>query len=103
MSDNYPTEDELKRLREWDFNDMRGWFDFAKSVGNYWPDDHYWTEEPDGTIHVSTGGWSGNEDIIDAMSENFICWTQCWQVHRRGGHYEFKLPVTAAAQKETTK
>jgi hypothetical protein len=92
MSGDYPTEDELECLRKWDFSDMRGWFDFAKKVGNYWPSDLFWTEHPAGTFHISTAGWSGNEDIIGAMQENFICWTQTWQSHRRGGHYLFELP-----------
>jgi hypothetical protein len=95
MSGEYPTDEELQQLRDWDFNDMRGWFDFAQSIGNYWPDDHFWSEEPPGTFHISTGGWSGNEDIISAMSDNFICWTQTWKVHRRGGHYEFELPAVS--------
>ena len=90
---DYPTDEELQRLREWDdFNDLRGWLEFAKEVGNYWPEDHFWTEDPGGIFHISTGGWSGNEDIIGAMQENSICWTQTWVSHHRGGHYEFKLP-----------
>jgi hypothetical protein len=73
---------------------MRGWLEFAKEIGNYWPDDLYWDEDPPGTFHVSTGGWSGNEEIIGAMQDNFICWTQCWKNHSRGGHYIFELPKT---------
>lgn len=90
--DNYPTDDELQRIREWDALDPRGWFDFIQSVGNYWPEDWYWDETTDtgATVyHVSTGGWSGNEDIIRAMKENFVLWSMNWESHRRGGHYTF--------------
>jgi len=90
---NYPTDEELAQLREWDLHDPRGWLEFAKSIGNYWPDDSYWGEDPPGTLHVSTGGWSGNEEIIDAMQEAQwgLLWHQVWESHRRGGHYTFDL------------
>jgi hypothetical protein len=96
LSGDYPTDEELQKLRDWNFRDMRGWFDFAQDVGQYWPDDPpwYWAEDPPGTFHISTAGWSGNEDIIRAMQDNFICWTQTWVSHHRGGHYVFKLPDT---------
>jgi hypothetical protein len=92
MSQDYPTDEDLKRLREWDdFKDPEGWFALAKKAGMYWPDDDYWAEDPAGTYHISTGGWSGNEDIISAMSDNFVMWTSTWVSHRRGGHYEFVI------------
>lgn len=88
MSRDYPSDDDLKRLREWDAADADGWFAFAKEVGNYWPDDQYW-DEVDGRYYISTGGWSGNEDIIAAMRENFVLWHMWWESLRRGGHYSF--------------
>lgn len=39
--------------------------------------------------HVSTGGWSDNEKIIDAMRGNTIFWFLYWEQSRRGGHYIF--------------
>ena len=90
MSD-YPSEEALKRIREWsDFSNPHGWFDLIQESGNYWPDDSYWDREGN-VYHISTGGWSGNEEILDAMGDNFIMWTQTWRVHRRGGHYEFEV------------
>jgi acid stress-induced BolA-like protein IbaG/YrbA len=39
-----------------------------------------------------TGGWSGNDEIIDAMRSNQIFWHQCWESTHRGGKYVFELP-----------
>ena len=88
MSDHdYPTEDELQRLRDWPVSDPRGWLGYAQSL--WWAAGWGWPElecDP-----VSTGGWSGNESIIEAMREN-VLWAVCWENTRAGGHYTFKLP-----------
>jgi hypothetical protein len=94
MSDDYPTEEELARIKAWPFADSRGWFDFIKSI--WWMPDWGWREK-DGEFSVSTGGWSGNEDIIGAMGENVVLWSLTWQSNRRGGHYEFKLGPQVSA------
>jgi hypothetical protein len=100
MSD-YPTEDELQAIRVWPVDDLLGWFAHIKSTGNYWPAEAFGWSEFDSVddfkrqvrvYHISTGGWSGNEEIIDAMRENTMCWILTWQEHRRGGHYAFSVP-----------
>lgn len=100
-NDGYPTDEELDRIRTWTGTDWRDWFAFIKSAGKYWPGDDPWGwTEFDGkddfgkairVYHVSTGGWSGNEDIIAAMRENWIGWSMTWMEHRRGGHYRFNV------------
>ena len=87
----YPTEEQLQAIRDWPGDRLPGWFEYIKDAGKYWPDDDYWTQEGL-TYHISTAGWSGNEDILGAMQDNFACWSQTWDSHRRGGHYVFKLP-----------
>lgn len=81
----YPTEEELERIRTWPATDHLGLMEYVESLWEY-PDffnrdGHNWL--------VSTGGWSGNEDIIDAMRENTIFWSLRWYSSRRGGHYQF--------------
>jgi hypothetical protein len=86
---DYPSDDELKKIEAWppggDFADL---MEFAKSI--WWMADWGWHQK--GPIYkVSTGGWSGNEEIIGAMQKNFIFWSQCWRVHRTGGHFVFRI------------
>lgn len=103
MKKDYPDEEDLKLIREWNMEDLEGWIDFVLSL--WWMDYGVsWTKrrvKPKGLpspdfdyykLTMSTGGWSGNESIIDAMSQNFM-WHIIYWSHRRGGHYVFEVPV----------
>ena len=46
-------------------------------------------ERVDNTWELVTGGWSGNESIIQALRDNVLFWALCWQLSKRGGYYEF--------------
>jgi hypothetical protein len=90
----YPSDDDLEKIREWDYNDVEGLFEFIKSL---WCYPHLFETrcylEDDSKITkyiVSTGGWSGNESIISALEGNVIVWITCWVESRRGGHYIFE-------------
>lgn len=100
--DGYPTDEELTRIREWKpepWNDWRPAFEFIR--GCWWASAWGWHELPmtnedgEAIIHyaISTGGWSGNEEIIDAMRDNFLLWSLNWINHRRGGHFVFEVKV----------
>lgn len=96
--DGYPTDKELTQIREWPLTDLLGWFAFIKCC--WWAPDWGWRQYDgrDGDrweriYQISTGGWSGNEDIIDAM-ERSDCWST-WYQTRRGGHYEFRVRLAA--------
>ena len=43
-------------------------------------------------LELHTGGWSGNENIIDVLAETDF-WELWWEESRRGGHYKFEIPV----------
>jgi len=107
--DNYPTEEELTRIRKWPTDDPRGWMAFIKTC--WYAADWGWNEERglDETLsprwvtiyHVSTAGWSGNEEIIRAMRENpNLLWSQTWESVRRGGHYVFTVPDAVVSAEE---
>jgi len=111
----YPTADELATIEGWDAHDVVGWL--------YWIRDHAWWTADDlvSDVHdmaeggcvecagrmalvgsldelplvraMSTGGWSGNEEVIGAMraAQNGLLWMLCFVELRVGGHYKFKL------------
>ena len=92
--DGYPTDACLDVIRLWHWNDAKGWFAFIKSVWYY--GDYAWHEKFNEDAlcyeyHVSTCGWSGNENIIRAMQNNGMMWHLNWYQSRRGGHYVFEL------------
>ena len=97
--DGYPTEKALSRIESWDYNDPKGWFEFIEELWHLkdfcWEEKdvpHQWKENT--IVHhyyISTGGWSGNEDIIRAMKFNEVLWIMNWVQSRRGGHYIFEV------------
>jgi hypothetical protein len=103
--DGYPTEDTLKRIGTWHYNDTQAMFDYihdlwAHAESGYWREEevmqddfnvHIQYEKPRRRYYISTAGWSGNESIIQAMRENTMFWTLNWIQSRRGGHYIFEL------------
>jgi len=107
MSGRYPSEPELKAIREWDcIKDPRGLMDYVHSIWAY--EDFGWSEEDaddeiDGRrvrrYQISTAGWSGNEEIIDAMQENTMLWPIAWVQSKRGGHYVFEVPLKWGQEK----
>jgi len=85
--DGYPTEETLQAIREWK-EDWRALFSFLCEAWEY-PD--RWRRGGD-TYAISTGGWSGNEELIDALRDNAAAWSSCFVSEARGGHYVFKVP-----------
>ena len=89
----YPEESELKKIREWDIYKVPELMEYIEERWKY-ADCGYWQEiEKNKKIQwlISTAGWSGNEDIIDAMMNNTMFWMLCWVQTSRGGHYIFEL------------
>lgn len=93
--DGYPDEEELTRIETWDAADLLGLLRFVRSL--WWMPDWGWSEVLSATFprvrfDLSTGGWSGNESLIEALKKNLYFWASCWVSSRRGGHYEFEVP-----------
>lgn len=104
----YPTEDELNKLKNWDgIKDPKGLIDFLEEIW-HWPELGFTKKKgrdqlfkkPCIKLYLSTGGWSGNEDIIKILQETFF-WHLFWVNSHRGGHYEFEIPINWARRKLT--
>lgn len=108
--DDYPSDEDLLQIEQWECAwDASGkhpyfapFFELLKS--HWWMPDWGWREydgsddgDPVHVYHISTGGWSGNESLLGAMQRNFIVWSLTFNTHRRGGHYEFWIPIQPAA------
>ena len=97
MEDNYPEEDELEKIKTWPHeNGYTGLLDYCISIWTF----SGWAEKKRaGKYRFATGGWSGNESIIEALTENHIFWMSCWESSHRGGLYWFVLPKTKKEKK----
>lgn len=85
---DYPTEAELDLIRLWPTD--KGFAELMEIVKDLWK----WPDriQQDGSIfYLSTGGWSGNEDIIGALRENVLFWAMCWVASKQGGHHWFEI------------
>ena len=90
---NYPDEASLKQIKEWDIlkQGIQGLLDLVYENTN-WADRQIEQAGKRVIRYVyHTGGWSGNEDVIDALHHNFLFWGLYWEKTTRGGHYYFKI------------
>ena len=88
--DGYPTDEALRMVEEWNitgFDNIPPLLELARSLWR-WPQFFFYE---DGCWYVSTGGWSGNEDVIAALKKNTMFWLLCWKQSTRGGHYVFDV------------
>ena len=90
--DGYPSEETLKKIKEWNVSKQSA-TDLIKLIeDNWWGGDSGFKLSGRKTLilELHTLGWSGNEDIISALKSNFF-WNLYWQKSIRGGHYYFKI------------
>jgi hypothetical protein len=89
MGENYPHEQSLKLIRDWPHDQFVELMEFVESLWRYaeWG----FSRKAGDEYHLSTGGWSGNEEIISALALNKMFWPMCWVSSRRGGHHVFKV------------
>lgn len=94
----YHTEQELRLIEKWDVKEVFTLIDYIEQ--RWWSADwgfkKQWSKEsihnkPIIILELHTGGWSGNEDIINALLKNkmfVILWYSEW---RRSGHYKCEI------------
>lgn len=86
------TADDLKRIAEWPHDDFQGLVAFVEDI--WWmPEWGFLKDDMPGgfSLELHTGGWSGNEQIVEALKRNRMFWAMCWVKSERGGHYWFKI------------
>ena len=84
----YPTEECLKKIEEWPWREAEGLFYFLQKLWKY---PKYFIIDNE-EVNISTGGWSGNEELIGALEGNKIIMSLCWMLSKKGGYYEFVIP-----------
>lgn len=91
--DGYPTDEELNEIIAWSpggaWAGKEPWLPILDLVAAAWDTD-YGASRVDGKVWTFiTGGWSGNEDVLHALSQNFSAWSLLWLASYRGGKHEF--------------
>ena len=95
--DGYPTIDTLNKIKTWNINNKDDCTNLLDFIRKAWKYQNYievsvnYIDKKYTKYELSTGGWAGNEDLIDAMSSNLVFWNLTWYSSRRGGHYEFRV------------
>ena len=84
----YPCEADLETIKQFDLSryPIRALLDYIEPRWEY---GDWGFKRTKHKLELHTGGWSGNEDIIAALQENFPFWAMYWLCSRRGGHYTF--------------
>ena len=92
MSNEYPTDEELEIIRNYDcIQDPLGLIDY---IGSIWWTPSFgfkYSGKKNKKLELHTGGWSGNEEIIGELMGTMF-WIAFWEKSYRGGHYYFKIP-----------
>lgn len=97
IDDNgYPTDKALDKIRNWPPGDYDGLMEFVKFIW-HWPD---FARIGADVSTLVTGGWSGNEEILGAMTENVVWWIMHWYSSKRGGKHVFARSVRITPESE---
>jgi len=93
---NYPDEESLKQIKEWDIltQGIEGLLNLIEDNTNWADRQISRTGKRVIRYEYHTGGWSGNEDVIGALRHNFLFWSMYWERSTRGGHYYFRITPT---------
>lgn len=93
--DGYPTEESLRQIAQAPIRSRKDCAALLGHVRSIWQWGPTQVTEENGMFRLSTGGWSGNEDIVAALQDNTMFWALCWESSRRGGHHVFRVGVMA--------
>ncbi len=107
---HYHTEEQLLEIQNWDINQAHKLVDRLREMWQYenyfiekWGDHDIHEDRPVLNLELHTGGWSGNEDIIEALRKNKLFWTFWWEKSERGGHFYFQIDFSQIGFKQSSK
>ena len=94
----YPTDEQLQVIKDWDYK--QGFKSLIEYIESLWwtPDWGFKLYKGRGhfpksrvfKLQLHTGGWSGNESIINNLQQNSF-WRLCFYKEIVGGHYWFEI------------
>jgi hypothetical protein len=91
----YPSDIVLKEIKNFDIaqRDIDELIDLIENEWEFSECGFNYKRKYDGfrTLELHTFGWSGNEDIILALKQNFGFWSCFWRKSEAGGHYYFRV------------
>jgi len=86
----YPTERALNAIETFKIQKLSDSKTLIDHCAELW--NEYGTcDTVNGLYTFTTGGWSGNESILGAMTLNRMFWGLSWYSSTVGGKYEFKV------------
>lgn len=86
MKDGYPEKHELEKIKNWDYQDWLGLYNYIAELW-YYPD---YIKRDGRFIEMHTGGWSGNEEIMSTIQSTMF-WYFYWKRIDRGWHYYLEI------------
>jgi hypothetical protein len=87
--DGYPTEYALGRIANWEICNVQDFVNLMKFIKSIWYYPECITNDENNAHTLITLGWSGNEDIIEAMENNVTLQFFYWYSSERGGKYVY--------------
>ena len=101
----YPEESVLRKIKKWDIlkDGVDGLLDLVHENWKYAEDGGFrLTGKKVRKLECHTYGWSGNEDVINALGENLMFWPLYWVKSTRGGHHYFVIKITGGDKCKST-
>jgi len=91
--DGYPDEKTLKKIESFDIS-KDSVIDLISLLEEHWIWASYIACKGKKIIRLElhTGGWSGHEDMINALQKSSF-WICFWEKSIRGGHYYFRIKI----------
>ncbi len=83
--------DSFQAIKSWELKKSQDYYDLAKFIIRNWKYDDYISLRGR-KFKLSTGGWSGNEEVMSALDQNKMFNMVCWESSKRGGHFVYELP-----------